>query len=103
MILGLGCLQIWKSECHRKVREIIHDRCPLVAADGVAEAILLAADDIMRMLLSRGTVGRLCNMHTERLLARYRKSCRPRSSVDRQIASGYLASVRHAHFAAGRF
>ena len=66
------------------------------------ECTLLAADDFLRLLQLWGWAAKLCNMHTERLLAGYRGSCRPRSCVERHLASGYLAVVKHQHTRAGR-
>ena len=98
-------MDVCKFEIIRsKVLEFLHDRAPLIAGDAkldVLATLLLNAEDVLRLLRLWGRSARLCNMALERLLARYRKSCRPRSTVDRQICAGYLSEVRSLHLSAG--
>ena len=98
-------MDVCKFEIIRsKVLELLHDRAPLIAGDAKLDLLatsLLDAEDVLRLLRLWGRSARLCNMALERLLARYRKSCRQRSTVDRQICAGYLSEVRGLHLSAG--
>ena len=85
-----------------KVRDHVRDGAPLIGATVQRLAAdLRGSKPIIRLLRLWGKSAKLCNMHTERLLALYRLSCRKRSTVDRQLCSGYLAQVRRLHLKAG--
>lgn len=79
----------------------MQDRAPILSHLQVPVDTLLDATDILRLLRLWAKESKLCNMHTERLLARFRGACRPRSTCDRHLASGYLSLVRYEHLKAG--
>ena len=85
-----------------KVRDHVRDGAPLIGATVQRLAADLSGSaPLRRILWLWGKSAKLCNMHTERLLALYRLSCRKRCTIDRQICSGYLAQVRRLHLKAG--